>query len=57
MVRTASAQTSQQELRPEPDGEHVVMAAAQDATLGKQSKLVFVFNFFDELRRVAPVKK
>jgi hypothetical protein len=23
----------------------------------KQDKLVFVFNFFDELRRIAPAKK
>ena len=23
----------------------------------KQDKVVFIFNFFDELRRIAPVKK
>lgn len=34
------------------------MAVAPDVeTTVKRDKLVFVFNFFDELRRVAPVTK
>jgi serine/threonine-protein kinase len=38
-----------------PDGERVVLAAAPDTeSVVKQDKLVFIFNFFDELRRVAP---
>ena len=41
-----------------PDGERVVLAAAPDnASAVKQDKLVFIFNFFDELRRLAPVTK
>ena len=39
-----------------PDGERVVLTAAPDnESAVKQDKLVFVFNFFDELRRLAPV--
>ena len=39
-----------------PDGERVfVLAAAPDTeSVVKQDKLVFIFNFFDELRRIAP---
>jgi hypothetical protein len=37
-----------------PDGERVTIASAENATALKQDKMVFVFNFFDELRRVAP---
>ena len=41
-----------------PDGERVVLAAAADnESAVKQDKLVFIFNFFDELRRLAPVSK
>ena len=37
------------------DGERVVLAAApENAGVVKQDKVVFVFNFFDELRRLAP---
>jgi hypothetical protein len=37
-----------------PDGERVVLAAAPDTESAvKQDKLVFIFNFFDELRRIA----
>ena len=39
-----------------PDGERVVLAVAPDAdSVVKRDKLVFIFNFFDELRRIAPV--
>jgi Tol biopolymer transport system component len=36
-----------------PDGERVA-AAAENALTQNQDKVVFVFNFFDELRRLAP---
>ena len=41
-----------------PDGERVALAKAPDReTAAKQDKVVFIFNFFDELRRIAPAKK
>jgi hypothetical protein len=41
-----------------PDGNRFALAAASGKeTEMKQDKLVFVFNFFDELRRIAPAKK
>ena len=44
-----------------PDGERVALAPEMEtrssATTAKQDTLVFVFNFFDELRRIAPVVK
>ena len=41
-----------------PDGDRFALAAAPDTqTAAKQDKLVFIFNFFDELRRIAPVAK
>ena len=39
-----------------PDGARIG-AAVTDLPQVLQDKLVFVFNFFDELRRVAPVKR
>ena len=39
-----------------PDGERVAVAAVPETqTAAKQDRLVFIFNFFDELRRIAPV--
>jgi serine/threonine-protein kinase len=41
-----------------PDGERFVVAAPTAAqTEDKRDKIVFIFNFFDELRRIAPVAK
>jgi Tol biopolymer transport system component len=41
-----------------PDGERVaVMPLAETQAAARQDKLVFVFNFFDELRRIAPTTK
>jgi hypothetical protein len=40
-----------------PDGKRFAVAAADAESLLKQNKVIVVFNFFDELRRVAPVKK
>ena len=40
-----------------PDGERFALAAAPEAqSSARQDKVVFIFNFFDELRRLAPVK-
>jgi hypothetical protein len=40
-----------------PDGERVALAPIPETQAeGKQDKVVFVFNFFDELLRIAPVK-
>src|SRR5262245_29257316 len=41
-----------------PDGERLALAAAPETqTSAKQDKLVFIFNFFDELRRLAPTSR
>lgn len=38
-----------------PDGDRVAMSAAPEVqTEGRQETVVFVFNFLDELRRLAP---
>ena len=38
-----------------PDGERfALVAASENLATVQQDKLVFIFNFFDELRRVAP---
>jgi serine/threonine-protein kinase len=39
-----------------PDGNRVALALAADAPTSKQTSLVFVLNFFEELRRLAPPK-
>ena len=41
-----------------PDGERVAIARVpENQSAAKQDTLVFIFNFFDELRRIAPVRK
>jgi serine/threonine-protein kinase len=40
-----------------PDGERFALAPVQETATARQDKLVFIFNFFDELRRIAPVAK
>jgi hypothetical protein len=41
-----------------PDGQRFAIAAApSEDTSARLDKAVFVFNFFDELRRIAPPKK
>ena len=41
-----------------PDGDRVALAVAAEGQVeAKQDKVVFIFNFFDELRRIARVKK
>ena len=39
-----------------PDGKRFVVAASERETAQRLDKVVFVFNFFDELRRIAPAK-
>jgi len=41
-----------------PDGVRVALAKAPDAdTAPKQDKVVFIFDFFDDLRRLATAKR
>jgi Tol biopolymer transport system component len=40
-----------------PDGNRIVVAPIPETSSTKQDKVVFVFNFFDELRRLAPPKR
>jgi eukaryotic-like serine/threonine-protein kinase len=41
-----------------PDGNRFAMAAVKETqTAEKRDKVVFIFNFFDELRRLAPAKR
>ncbi len=41
-----------------PDEERFALMSALQAPVGaKLDKVVFIFNFFDELRRIAPVKR
>jgi hypothetical protein len=41
-----------------PDGDRIALASAVETAGGaKQDHITFIFNFFDELRRVAPTKK
>ena len=37
-----------------PDGHRIAMAKVSDTRDTQRNRLVFVFNFFDELRRVSP---
>ena len=40
-----------------PDGERLALfAASESAARSKQDRIVLVFNFFDEVRRVEPAK-
>jgi serine/threonine-protein kinase len=40
-----------------PDGERFAISAAQTPIEDRRDKIVFIFNFFDELRRIAPAAK
>jgi Tol biopolymer transport system component len=52
---------ARQRFRPidlHPDGDRFALSGIQETQAAvKQDKVVFIFNFFDELRRVAPVSK
>src|SRR5262249_10836865 len=53
--------TQRQRLGPfdiDPDGERLALAPVAERLVGgAQDRIVLVFNFFDELRRVAPMKR
>jgi serine/threonine-protein kinase len=40
-----------------PDGDRFALAPVPTAAASKPDKVVFIFNFFDELRRIAPVRR
>jgi len=41
-----------------PDGERFALGTVPDAqSAARQDKVVLIFNFFDELRRIAPVAR
>jgi Tol biopolymer transport system component len=40
-----------------PDGNRFALAASPETSASARNKVVFVFNFFDELRRIAPATK
>ena len=40
-----------------PDGKRLAVMAAQDQSASGQDHVVFVLNFFDHLRKIAPVKE
>jgi serine/threonine-protein kinase len=40
-----------------PDGERLAVGLPTGQAEGKLDKITFIFNFFDELRRIAPAKK
>jgi hypothetical protein len=51
-------QSFQTSLDLHPDGDRFALAPVTETqTAAKQDKLVFIFNFFDELRRIAPISK
>ena len=53
---TPLTRQSQRSFDLHPDGARVALLAATSTDNGKQDRVVFVFNFFDELRRLAPPK-
>jgi hypothetical protein len=40
-----------------PDGKQVALAAAEENVSEVHDKVVFISNFFDDLKKIAPVKK
>ena len=40
---------------PAPDGKHIVALAAADTAQGSHDRVIFLLNFFDELRRRVPL--
>ena len=57
-TRPRTAQIQPRAFDLHPDGDRFALAATSEAEAeGKQDKVVFVFNFFDELRRIAPPAK
>ena len=40
-----------------PDGQRFALATRRETFAVKQDKVIFIFNFFDELRRIAPTTR
>ncbi len=40
-----------------PDGNRIALAPVQSQDERKPDQIIFIVNFFDELRRIAPAKK
>jgi hypothetical protein len=40
-----------------PDGKRFAVAASESQTLVTENRVVLVLNFFDELKRIAPIRK
>jgi serine/threonine-protein kinase len=40
-----------------PDGQRFALATRPETFAVKQDKVIFIFNFFDELRRIAPTTR
>ena len=56
--RTVHIASEATEHRLASDGDRFALTAVPaDVAAAKQDKVVFIFNFFDELRRVAPAAK
>jgi len=49
--------TGQRSFDLHPDGQRVAVAPDLAPAGGQQDRVVFIFNFFDELRRIAPTSK
>jgi len=57
-VRATSANPAESEFRSASERQPIRAGKPQGArTEAQQDKIVFIFNFFDELRRIAPVKR
>ena len=53
-----TARSRQRSVALHPDGERfAVTVTPEGEATTKQDKVVFIFNFFDELRRVAPASR
>ena len=52
----ARPRTPSRDLDLHPDGKRFAVAGTEDQSTQRIDKVVFVFNFFDELRRIAPAK-
>ena len=40
-----------------PDGKRFAIGSTDEQPAGELGRVVFIFNFFDELRRIAPVNR
>ena len=56
-TRVATALGGQLMVDLHPDGSRLAVMKFSDGVQEKRDKVAFVFNFFDELRRVAPISK